>query len=119
MVIALSREHNERPALACHADAATIDRGHGSPTQGNHIRGVRFYRPFWEDRLTATTPSQGLQPATSPSSGPPNPLMPEEIADRTVPSDPRISPDGSRDRLRRVASEQDRREMDAIALDRG
>ncbi|MDF2762573.1 MAG: hypothetical protein K0S83_1307, partial [Thermomicrobiales bacterium] len=46
--------------------------------------------------MTATTPSQGLQPATSPSSGPPNPLMPDEIADRTVPSDPRISPDGSR-----------------------
>jgi dipeptidyl aminopeptidase/acylaminoacyl peptidase len=46
--------------------------------------------------LTATTPSQGLQPATSPSSGPPNPLTPDEIADRTVPSDPRISPDGSR-----------------------
>src|SRR5688500_3005588 len=63
---------------------------------GQHIRGVRFYRPCWEERVTPTTQSQGPQPATLPNSGPPKPLTPDEIADRTVPSDPRISPDGSR-----------------------
>ena len=30
-----SREHKEHPTLACHGDAATIDGGHGSPTQVN------------------------------------------------------------------------------------
>jgi dipeptidyl aminopeptidase/acylaminoacyl peptidase len=46
--------------------------------------------------LTTSTASQEARPAASNSQDPPNPLMPDEIAGRTVPSDPRISPDGSR-----------------------
>ena len=49
-----------------------------------------------EDRLTATT-SKYETPTTAPANQSSlSPLTPEEIADRLVPSDPRISPDGSR-----------------------
>src|SRR3712207_9422205 len=41
-------------------------------------------------------PKLNVFTSASPSQGPPRPLTPEELADRTVPSDPRISPDGSR-----------------------
>jgi dipeptidyl aminopeptidase/acylaminoacyl peptidase len=46
--------------------------------------------------LTATTPKHELLAPTTPSGSPLSPLTPEEIADRIVPSDPRIAPDGSR-----------------------
>jgi dipeptidyl aminopeptidase/acylaminoacyl peptidase len=49
-----------------------------------------------EDRLTATTSHYEPPPTAQASQSSLSPLTPEEIADRLVPSDPRISPDGSR-----------------------
>ena len=46
--------------------------------------------------MTATASKHELCATTSPSGTPLSPLTPEEIADRIVPSDPRIAPDGSR-----------------------
>lgn len=46
--------------------------------------------------MTATASKHELRATTSPSGTPLSPLTPEEIADRIVPSDPRIAPDGSR-----------------------
>jgi dipeptidyl aminopeptidase/acylaminoacyl peptidase len=46
--------------------------------------------------LTATTSRYEIPATAATDQSPPSPLMPEEIADRLVPSDPRISPDGSR-----------------------
>ena len=45
---------------------------------------------------TTSTPSQEVLAAPSSSQHSRKPLMPEELAARTVPCDPRISPDGSR-----------------------
>ena len=46
--------------------------------------------------MTATTLRRGLNVTAAPEAKPPSLLTPEEIADRIVPSDPRIAPDGSR-----------------------
>jgi dipeptidyl aminopeptidase/acylaminoacyl peptidase len=46
--------------------------------------------------LTATLTKFEVAPGDRTSQGPAKPLMPEELVDRIVPSDPRISPDGSR-----------------------
>ena len=46
--------------------------------------------------MTATASKHELRATTSPGGSPLSPLAPEEIADRIVPSDPRIAPDGSR-----------------------
>jgi dipeptidyl aminopeptidase/acylaminoacyl peptidase len=46
--------------------------------------------------LTTSTASHEVRATASNGQDPRNLLMPEEIAGRTVPSDPRISPDGTR-----------------------
>ncbi len=46
--------------------------------------------------MTATTSKNELLEASSASQSSQSPLTPEEIADRLVPTDPRISPDGTR-----------------------
>ena len=46
--------------------------------------------------MSTTTPTREAHTATSSHQKRPSPLTPEELADRIVPSDPRISPDGSR-----------------------
>jgi dipeptidyl aminopeptidase/acylaminoacyl peptidase len=46
--------------------------------------------------LTTATKKSEVLVADLTCQGPSKPLMPEELADRIVPSDPRISPDGSR-----------------------
>jgi dipeptidyl aminopeptidase/acylaminoacyl peptidase len=60
------------------------------------VASVSTDRLFWEDLLTATMPNLEVSTTPAKNQDPLKPLMPEEIADRTVPSDPRISPDGSR-----------------------
>jgi dipeptidyl aminopeptidase/acylaminoacyl peptidase len=52
-------------------------------------------RLMLEVRLTTTVPKQEVLTGDRTGQLPGKPLMPEEIADRIVPSDPRVSPDGS------------------------
>jgi len=77
--------------------AATIVCGHGSAREGNRfVATASVDRLLGEDRLTATMPKQEVFSGDRTSQVPAKALRPEEIADRIVPSDPRISPDGSR-----------------------
>jgi hypothetical protein len=85
MVIDLSCEHIERRAVTCRADAASVDCGLGSPNHGNPlVASGSADRLFWEDQLTPSTPSQEALAAGSMRQVPPNMLMREEIAGRTV-----------------------------------
>ena len=90
-------QFSQRLVLACRSEAATIACDHGTLRQGTRIvASAGANRLSREDRLTATT-SKYETPATAPANQSSlSPLTPEEIADRLVPSDPRISPDGSR-----------------------
>src|SRR5215212_7277519 len=88
---------SQRLVLACPSEAATIVCVHGTLRHGIRIvASAGANRLSREDRLTATT-SKYEAPATAPANQSSlSPLTPEEIVDRLRPSDPRISPDGSR-----------------------
>jgi dipeptidyl aminopeptidase/acylaminoacyl peptidase len=77
-------------------------RGYHRPWSRCRPWGSRFVataavnRLLGEDRLTATAPKQEIFACDRTRQVPAKPLMPEEVVNRIVPSDPRISPDGSR-----------------------